>query len=392
MKTTAIKGKPGIRIKENGKFIATKSLHGIRDTKEFTTLREAWAWKQDRSCIDLTVNGKDPTLSGQGDSRNEILFRDVYLQYVAEGMVSLKPQSIKKKTRRMVRFLPSLFPIPMSQMDSRAVLQHVIKMVAVVDREKSRRCNFEKELKDLSSIFNWYNEEVVPFVNPIRQKHFDAGDFRPVPKPKKDLPPNLVPHVVSNMKHMHRLVLTTQFLLGARIGEACGINDKTVDFRSKSIDLTETIIWDDSRPVHQYDNKTSTIHFKEMTPMIEAILREAKSLRPKGCIYFFQKKGRPLRYNSILEDLNETLDRLNLGEYSGTHIFRYSMADFTREEEGREVAQAMLNHVDSRQTEHYAQLKANKKVAGVVIKAENLFRKFNSGVQPACNQGEETAI
>jgi hypothetical protein len=40
---------------------------------------------------------------------------------------------------------------------------------------ESRRCSFDKELKDLSSIFNWYDEEILPFSNPIRRKYFKAG-------------------------------------------------------------------------------------------------------------------------------------------------------------------------------------------------------------------------
>ena len=43
MKTKSIKGKPGIRMKENGKFIVFKLQAGKRVTKEFFTLREAEA-------------------------------------------------------------------------------------------------------------------------------------------------------------------------------------------------------------------------------------------------------------------------------------------------------------------------------------------------------------
>jgi len=38
-----------------------------------------------------------------------------------------------------------------------------------------RRCNFDKELKDLSAIFNWLDEEITPFPNSIKRKHFKAA-------------------------------------------------------------------------------------------------------------------------------------------------------------------------------------------------------------------------
>lgn len=382
MKTTAIRGSPGIRVKENGKFIVTKSIGGQRQTKEFTSLGEAKEWKKSRTTVDLKVNGKDPTLSGKGEGRNEIFFRDVYAQYLKEGMASLRDNTIKRKIRRMKRFLPNLFPVKMSEMNRRTILQHVQDMILTVNEDKSRRCNFDKELKDLSSIFTWYDEEITPFPGPITRKHFSAGRFRPVPKKKKDLPHEAVPHVVRHMKKMNRYAIVLQFLLGSRIGEACGINLHTADFRRAIIDLSETIVWDDSKPVHQRATKTDSPNIKEMTPLVREILLELKAEMPKGCIFFLQMKGKPLRYNEILKDLAKALKVAGYADYAGTHIFRYSMSSFARKEEGLDVAQAMLAHADARMTEGYAKLDVNKKVTGVVIKAERMFRKNATIVQP----------
>ena len=393
MKTRAVKGKPGIRVKENGKFIATKSIGGIRTTKEFSNPTDAWAWKENKSTTDIKVNGKDPTLSGQGEGRNVIFFRDVYAQYLIEGMVELDDYTAIKKKRRMEKFLPNLMSVKLSEINGRVILRHVQDMKLLVD-EKSKRCNFTKELKDLSRILNWYDEEVEPFHNPIRRKHFAAGKIKEAPKKNRNLPPEALPLAGVHMLKVVRLVTVMQFLLGSRVGEVCAINDRTVDFRSGLIDLSETIQWRDSVPHHRFGTKTDNPNVKEMTPLMRAILLDLKSERPRGCKYFFQFRGKPLRYNLILEELNNALKLAGYGEFSGTHALRYAMSTFARKEEGLDVAQAMLAHSDARMTEGYAKLDVNKKVTGVVIKAEERFFKggLATTMQPSCNQIDEKVI
>lgn len=387
MKTTAIKSKPGIRIKENGKFIVFKSVAGKRVTREFKVLSEAVAWKKDTSSYDASVNGKNPALSGQGEGRNEIYFRDVYAQYLAEGMIGLTEYTVYKKKLRMSKFMPNILGIKMSEFNGRVLLKHISDMLLLVG-EDSKRCNFDKELKDLSSILRWYDNEVTPFPCPIKRKHYDAGKIKPVLKKKKNIPPEALPEAGIHMRKMIRHLTVMQFLLGSRVGEVCALNDRTVDFRAGEIDLCETITWMKGKPSLRQGTKTDVENRKTITPLMKGILLELKNERPKGCTYFFQHKGKPLRYGMILKELNHALSLAGYGEFSGTHIIRYAMATFSRKEGGLDIAQAMLAHADARMTEGYAKLDVNKKVTDVAIKAENIFRL----VQPPCNQEEKLVI
>lgn len=391
MKTTAVKGKPGVRVKENGKFIATKSIGGKRTTREFNTPTEAWKWKNDRTTVDLKVNGKDPTLSGQGEGRNEIFFRDVYAQYLAEGMVDLDEDTAKRKKRRMDKFFPNLLPVRLSELNGRVILKHIQDMKLLV-KEGSRRCNFDKEIKDLSSVLNWYDEEVTTFDNQIRRKHLAAGKIKAVPKKNKNLPPEALPLAAPHMRKVVRCAVILQFLFGSRVGEVCAINDRTVNFRTGEIDLSETIQWRSSVPYHRFGTKTDAPNRKAMTPLVREILLDLKAERPKGCKYFLQYKGKPLRYNLILDELNKALKAAGFGEFSGTHALRYAASTFARKEEGLDVAQAMLAHADARMTEGYAKLDVNEKVTGVVIKAEQMFKRGATIVQPNDNQEGGKAI
>jgi integrase len=388
MKTTAVKGKPGIRIKENGKFLVFKHVAGQRFTREFTTLREAEAWKKDKSFYDLSVNGKNPTLSGQGEGRNEIYFRDMAEQYFKEGMIGLSEYTVYKKKQRMAKFLPNLYPVKLSEMSGRVILKHLDEMKLLISKD-SKRCNFDKELKDLASIFAWYNNEIADVPNPVKRKQFDHGVIRNIRKKKKDVPADAVPFIASFMKEPFRSLATVQFLLGIRIGEAVALNTSTVNFKKREIEISETIVWIKGKPKHEYTTKTGkAAPPKKMTPKVEEILLRLNAIRPRGCQFFFNHKGKMLRYGMILKHFNEALEASGYGGYSGTHILRHSSGTFTRREAGLDVAQSQLSHSSARQTEVYARLDVNEKVTGVVLKMEKLFEE----TQPSRNHESEKAI
>lgn len=386
MKTTALKGKKGIRLKDNGKFIVTKYFSGERKTREFLTIKEAEAWKNDESGFDFTVNGKNPSLSGQGEGR-EIFFRDVVEQYRIEGMMGLTEYTRYKKELRMKRFLPGLYKVRMSEMNSRAITKHLKDMQLIVD-DGSRRCNFDKELKDLAAIFNWYHRAIQAFKNPVTKDHYKEGSFRAIRKKKKDLPLHLISHAISFMDEPFKSLALIQFLLGVRIGEAAALNTHTVNFKTGKIDISESIVWMKGKPNHVYETKTGKVLEKEITPQVREILQEMNAKRPKGCQFFFHRKGKPLRYGLILNNFNKALERAGLDNYSGTHFLRHSLATHVRNEAGLDVAQAALGHTTSRQTERYARLDANKKVTAEVIKIENYLRES----QPSRNHEERSVM
>ena len=62
------------------------------------------------------------------------------------------------------------------------------------------------------------------------------------------------------------------------------------------------------------------------------------------------------------------------------------MGSYSRKEAGLDTAQAMLSHSSARQTEGYARLDVNEKVTGVILRAEKLFAKSVTKLQPKCNQ------
>ena len=54
---------------------------------------------------------------------------------------------------------------------------------------------------------------------------------------------------------------------------------------------------------------------------------------------------------------------------------------------GLDTAQAMLSHSSARQTEGHARLDVNELVTGVILRAEKLFEKSVTKLQPERNVG-----
>lgn len=358
--------KPGIRQKiETGKYLVTKSIKGQRFSREFDTLRDAINWKN------TFVPGKVEIPS------SEKTLKDVYEEYKTSGMNHLTTYTVYKKTQRMDKFLKNLFRFPMNQITRSVIRNHIETMKNLVE-EDSRRCNFDKELKDLSSLFNWYHDEHEHFNNPITKKHFWQGKLKEVPKVQRDLSIAQVNKFLEKLKEPFKTMAKFQFLLGARIGEIAALNTSVVDFDTKVILIRDTIVWLKGAPKYKHSQtKTNIVAVKDLTHDMESMLKALNKLRPTEGLhqeFYFTYKNRLIRYNQILANYNKALKMAGLTQFSGTHIMRHSMATFARQKAGLDTAQKMLNHTSARQTERYARLDADQSVTSVVNMAEKLLK------------------
>src|SRR5690606_3650426 len=119
--------KPGIRLKENGRYVATKSIDGKRYYKEFKTLREAEFWK---NRINPLVNSSrnqrriypTPSADEVSNGRDEIItVREVYEKYLKGPLKKLGTYSQYKIPKRMERFLPPVFSVRMAELTPEVV-------------------------------------------------------------------------------------------------------------------------------------------------------------------------------------------------------------------------------------------------------------------------------
>jgi integrase len=368
---------PGIRQKTNGKFVATASFNGKRFYKEFDKERDALKWKKTFHPLASPVSKKRNalTVSDQSNGKDKnISFREVFEKYQKGFLESLDSYTRYKKVKRMERFLPNLWVYPMCAFTPEVINNHLSDMKLLIEAG-SRRCNFDKELKDLASIFNWYKQTYdFQYSNPIIRTHFKLGKIREVEPKKKHLTGEELSLFFSHLEEPFQSLAIVQFLMAGRIQEAAAVNDRTVDFKQRQVSITEKVVWLKSSPEIRYGTKTGEEGVVTIGPDVVERLLRLKNMRPKGCKFFFQRKGKLLRYNLILKKYNEALKSAGLEEFSGTHILRHSMAKIARKEGGLEACQAILRHTSSRMSEHYAKLDANDEVSKVINFAERLVK------------------
>lgn len=380
---------PGIRQKENGKFFVTKSIGTKRYYQEFDKLSEAKKWKKEfHPLLSPTVkkNKLIPTVSGQSNGKDKfITFGEVLEKYQKGFLRSLESYTQYKKLQRLSKFAPNLISVPMCAFTPDIVTNHLEDYRHFIPKD-SKRCNFDKELKDIASIFNWYRDNIdFTFINPVTKIHFKLGKIKDVPEKAKDMDMEEFSTFVAHLPPMFRSMAIVMLLWALRVGEAAALSDDVINLKKKEALILNVMVWLRGRPELKRGTKTGADAKMPITDMIEAEIKQLHLNRPKGCKWLFHHKGKPLRYAMILKAFNKALLDSEL-PYSGTHVIRHTMATITRKNLGLDAAQAILRHTTARMSEEYAKLDVDEKVSNVVIQASNLFKKTQKRAS-ICVQG-----
>jgi integrase len=371
--------KPGIRLKPNGRYSVTKSIDGKRFYKEFKTQREAENWKNKFHPLAPPVLNAPiinrPTVSDQSNGKDKLItFREVLTRYKNGKMKNLSVTKQYKKEKRMDRFLPSLLSYKMCEIDP-PVITRLLEEARRTVTSTHGRSNFNEELKDLRSVFNWYIEECdFTFHSPVTKYHPRIGVIKEIEKVRMHMTEDQIKLFFSHLKEPFQSMAIIQFCLALRIGEVAALNSKTVNFKLRTVTISDSIVWHKGIPRHQRKTKTGDSTVAEINDEMLWRLNDLDRKRPEGCIFFFNENGGPMRYEHILEAYNTALKDAVLTEFSGTHFVRHTMATLTRRKYGMDTAQAVLRHTTPRMSEIYAKNDVNEKVSKVVIEAQEMFK------------------
>lgn len=368
----------GIRQKENGKYVATKSFSGKRYYKEFDREVDAKKWRKEFHPLlsyDTHKKRNISTVSDQSNGKDKSLsFGEVIERYEREFLRSLSTYTQYKKTQRLSKFSHNIQAVPMCTMSPEVISNHLESMRLLIPKG-SKRCNYDKELKDVASIFNWYKANIdFTFVNPVTKTHYRLGKIRDITQKQKDMEIDEFFEFVSHLSPMFQSMATIMFVWALRVGEAAAISDESINFRKKQVLIGNVITWQKGHPSVKKGTKTGKDAMMPMTDVVETEIKKLQSNRPKGCKFLFHHNGKPLRYDMILKEFNRALQESGL-PYTGTHVIRHTMATITRKSLGLDASQAILRHTTARMSEEYARLDVSEKVSSVVIEASNLFKK-----------------
>lgn len=359
---------------KSGSFEASKVFNKIRYYQTFITITEAKHWKENFRPTDLIEKN---TISRTNSSKKVYVFKNMLDDYIRLKLsITSKSNAVTKK-RRLYRFCNNISNIPIEDITPKLISEHLLQIKSKVDSKTSSRQNFDKELKDIKSVFNWYCDYIdYKFVNPIKPDHFKLGVIKKCKPKKKDLSVEQFQSFFNELPLFFKRFAMIQFYSAARVGEIAGLLKRKIDFDSSKISISETLVWIDGKAFHKDETKTGSAKCVAITPTLKRFLLESLNASDPASPYLFSKDGKPLKYNLIQRNYNRALKRAGLN-FSGTHIIRHSAATLARELGGSiDSVMAVTGHKTQSQAALYGKLKSHSKNKILLEMFDDKFSKI----------------
>lgn len=227
-----------------------------------------------------------------------------------------------------------------------------------------KRFSFEKELDALKVILNFYHRRMNPkFSMPIFKEHYQAAVVvRRAKKPVRSLRPDDLGKFLRTLKEHKNPVYfplaLTQFGLGLRIGEACGLSWKAIDLENKIATIEQTIIWDQDnwQPAIKHRPKNGQVRYLVIPEILIEEFKRMKMERSLGVDLIFHDGGRPLIRKTIGKAYNRALEVCGIDYVSGTHLIRKTSATQANRITGDFYAVSKnLGHSNLEETQRYVE-------------------------------------
>lgn len=136
--------------------------------------------------------------------------------------------------------------------------------------------------------------------------------------------------------HQYYPLALTQFCLGLRIGEACGLTWSVLDLDRRIAKIEQTIVWDQFtwKPSLKRRPKNKQVRFFVIPEVLVEALKRLKETRDPFVDLVFHRDGQPLNRKSIANAYNYALTRVGITHVRGTHLLRKTSATQANEATG----------------------------------------------------------
>jgi len=196
------------------------------------------------------------------------------------------------------------------------------------------RQSFEKELDALKVVLNFYRRRKnSKFPVPIYREHYQAATLvkkakQPVRSLKFEDLGNFFRALKAQKNPAYFPLALTQFGLGLRIGEACGLHWGALDLERRVVTIEWTIVWDHEnwQPVIKKRPKNGHARILSIPEILNEELLKLKSQRDPKVPLVFHASGRPLIRKSIGSAYNRAIKLCEIKYVSGTHLMRKTSA------------------------------------------------------------------
>lgn len=231
------------------------------------------------------------------------------------------------------------------------------------------RCSYDKEIKLLRLIFNYYREyyDDPAFQSPIRKRHFRDGFVKAPTIKNKDLLEDDFLKFRDQLEALkdgrfYAALATLQYYCSLRIGEAAGVFKEDLKFGDKPEDnkgvFRRAAKWIRTKgdvPVIGDLKNSKEVGYKTLPlhPEVKKYVEPFANQITEGPV--FQINGELLRFRQIDSRYNKAFKAAEI-EFRGTHVLRHgSVREFYSQHGDFGIAKMQLGNKSYRSVETYAQ-------------------------------------
>jgi len=319
---------------DSGKFRAMRRVQaGNGQSKKesgfFDSIEEAKMFRIGR--LEKSQNGKHHKSSFE-ESDETLRFEKLVEEWKSFHFLTIdfSTQQTYEKRLPALSFLDS---VCVDEIDAQ-VIDRMIKYWRQEYPLGKSRISFEKELMTLKVVLNFYRRRYNSrFLIPIFKEHYQAAVIvRRAQQPVRSLKPDDLGKFLKALQRqknpVYFMIALTQFGLGLRIGEACGLHWEALDFKNGVAKIEKTIVWDQKnwQPKVKDRPKNGHVRFLVMPEILKQALHSLYLRRDKSTDLVFHDRGEPLIRKTIGKAYKRALDLCNIDYVSGTHLIRKTSA------------------------------------------------------------------
>ena len=288
---------------DSGKYLSTRRSNfngkSMREKAVFDNLGDAKDFRAGK-LAKSNVRGVVAEKSDLSVTRQEYTFAKLVDDWKAMHFLSLA-KGTRQFYERKVPLLASLERLPVAKIDVEVIDALVKEWVKRPSKRSGRMC-FDHELKVLVVILNFYRTRKDPsFVVPVQKGHYESatlirrtrGEIKALSEDELGL---FLQGLRLHVNSFYYPLALTQFCLGLRIGEACGLRWSDFDFVSGVVNICRTVVWDDQTWEASIEEGTKNGKSRQLgiTEGLKKALLEFRKKSPSFSEMVFHKNGEPL--------------------------------------------------------------------------------------------------